>query len=858
MKNYRIHVMWRNFYLLAFVIVLIFSSPLWGQVSFIVESTVPADGATSVDPNGTYEITFSKPLDTNVQFEYPPEFYINLVIHPDSLVGEPDSITIDPSLTTVYIHNLHLLPDTKYILFIADAVSMDQDSLAMPYVATFTTGTNLPTAKVSGTIAFADGNPQGTIVTLMDRPLFSDEGTESASVVVDSGGEYQIRYVPPGTYWPTALWNFYIAADGELSPGDNAAFGFYDQDRDMIQDSIVVSEGDSLADIDIVLNYFTPVTARQYYNTVADTATNWASDAALVFIAGPDISEQGTSPFWEYTFYSSTLKEFNSWMVIGSMVIPSNIMEIPLADTTALPDNWIDSDMATDTAEFYGGKQFREENQAVTVGAFLGYSFPFGDDENRFHVNKLLNNIEYVSGNKFSRPFSMKPGKTPYWFFFYFAQGQEEPFFLIVNAITGKVASEVTAREAENSASQEALQWATDSKLVGIMAPLGISEDGTASFWYFGYYSQSLDSLLGIITIYGIVFGTEAGHEPPSPEIILLPLNWIDSDSAMAVAEANGGTDYRATNQDVVVNAFLSAGIMFWEPDSVAWEFVYSSTTSAPLFIFIDPVTGEFLGPKILTAKVAEVVARDSAIAWASDAKLIGVGTSFDDSIDPQGRATYWGFGYHSDSLNTFLNVFTMYDNVIMQWPFFDAWPYADQPLPSNWLNSDSAAFIAENNGGADFRNSHATIRVDASLRRGDYAADLFRPVWHFVYHAQQDSLHIYFDAVSGEILTKVENPYDMATLPIFFDLKQNFPNPFNPDTKINYSIPKSSHVKITVYNILGEQIAILLDDQKEAGNYVITWNGKDGFNKQIPSGIYFYKMEAGNYKKILKMTLVR
>lgn len=80
-----------------------------------------------------------------------------------------------------------------------------------------------------------------------------------------------------------------------------------------------------------------------------------------------------------------------------------------------------------------------------------------------------------------------------------------------------------------------------------------------------------------------------------------------------------------------------------------------------------------------------------------------------------------------------------------------------------------------------------------------------------------------------------------------------NFPNPFNPTTKIVYSIPKEGFVNISVYNILGQKIESLINEVKQKGTYLIEFNGNS-----LPSGIYFVKMQSGNYSEIKKINLVK
>ncbi|MEW6411120.1 MAG: FlgD immunoglobulin-like domain containing protein [Candidatus Zixiibacteriota bacterium] len=96
------------------------------------------------------------------------------------------------------------------------------------------------------------------------------------------------------------------------------------------------------------------------------------------------------------------------------------------------------------------------------------------------------------------------------------------------------------------------------------------------------------------------------------------------------------------------------------------------------------------------------------------------------------------------------------------------------------------------------------------------------------------------------------------AALPTKFDMKQNYPNPFNPTTEILFDVPTRSHVQIKVYNVLGQMVTTLVDEERAAGTYRVTWDGtSDGGNK-VSSGIYFYKMEADSFVQTKKMALLK
>jgi hypothetical protein len=89
--------------------------------------------------------------------------------------------------------------------------------------------------------------------------------------------------------------------------------------------------------------------------------------------------------------------------------------------------------------------------------------------------------------------------------------------------------------------------------------------------------------------------------------------------------------------------------------------------------------------------------------------------------------------------------------------------------------------------------------------------------------------------------------------LPSHFELGQNYPNPFNPSTKIRYEIPERSFVTLNIYDILGNEIATLVKEEKLAGEYEIEFNAAN-----LPSGIYFYTLSAGNYFSTKKMILLK
>jgi hypothetical protein len=94
--------------------------------------------------------------------------------------------------------------------------------------------------------------------------------------------------------------------------------------------------------------------------------------------------------------------------------------------------------------------------------------------------------------------------------------------------------------------------------------------------------------------------------------------------------------------------------------------------------------------------------------------------------------------------------------------------------------------------------------------------------------------------------------------LPKEFALSQNMPNPFNPSTVLSYALPKDAKVNLAVYNVLGQHVATLVDDFQRAGNQTVTWDGTDVRGNQVSSGVYFYKLRAGDFTDTKKMLLLK
>ncbi|GIK23448.1 MAG: T9SS type A sorting domain-containing protein [Ignavibacteriaceae bacterium] len=123
---------------------------------------------------------------------------------------------------------------------------------------------------------------------------------------------------------------------------------------------------------------------------------------------------------------------------------------------------------------------------------------------------------------------------------------------------------------------------------------------------------------------------------------------------------------------------------------------------------------------------------------------------------------------------------------------------------------------------------------IDSKLETGNYN-----------YRLKQIDLDGSF-AYSNTINIKIEQPF-------VFTLDQNYPNPFNPVTSIQYAIANKQFVKLIVYDVLGNEIAVLVNEEKPAGKYEVSWNASN-----LASGVYIYRLQSGLFVSSKKMMLLR
>lgn len=114
---------------------------------------------------------------------------------------------------------------------------------------------------------------------------------------------------------------------------------------------------------------------------------------------------------------------------------------------------------------------------------------------------------------------------------------------------------------------------------------------------------------------------------------------------------------------------------------------------------------------------------------------------------------------------------------------------------------------------------------------------------------------HCIFDIYIGVVSVQ---EYDSPSLPETYTLGQNTPNPFNPNTSIEFALPRSGQVKVEVFNILGQKVRTLVDENLKAGFKRVDWDGTDDGGQSVASGIYLYRMTANDFSETKKMVLMK
>jgi hypothetical protein len=140
------------------------------------------------------------------------------------------------------------------------------------------------------------------------------------------------------------------------------------------------------------------------------------------------------------------------------------------------------------------------------------------------------------------------------------------------------------------------------------------------------------------------------------------------------------------------------------------------------------------------------------------------------------------------------------------------------------------------------------------------------KPLFTFEGERDFDSVEVWVSDEEGNLVGVRKLYQDRSNLPLGYALSQNYPNPFNPITRIRYRVGgdeqvadnSAPHISLKVYNLLGQMVKVLVDEEKLPGDYQVFWDGKDESQERVSSGIYFYRFKCNGYVETKKMILLR
>ncbi len=172
-----------------------------------------------------------------------------------------------------------------------------------------------------------------------------------------------------------------------------------------------------------------------------------------------------------------------------------------------------------------------------------------------------------------------------------------------------------------------------------------------------------------------------------------------------------------------------------------------------------------------------------------------------------------------------------------------------------------------------EWRTAAEIDNAGFNILRGRSGTGRFEKINQRLIPARHDGQYVFVDDkvdVGGRYYYKLEavdlngdvtlhGPINIeVTAPQEYVLQQNYPNPFNPTTQIRYELPKSGRVVLSIYNALGQEVRRLVDREQPAGYHLATWNGRDQQGKPVPSGVYHYRLQIGDYVATKKMVMAK
>ncbi len=767
---------------------------------------------------------FFLPPHPRWQVTYTSDGYEELLIFVETTSGIPydptKKLTAKQRLTTVDSLAAISATDARLVKIVSPAVDPTGHSYYWSYVYTSALNNSFYEFILFGSQLLLKNNQ----FEATDPLLYSDIpalprawiDSDSALTVAEQNGGKEFRNQNSNNHIDVLL----ITIEQELPIERPTWFIFYtDPNGAELRPSV-----DAL--IGTTYNNLPRATARQRFSKIDSLAHNISDDAHLVYARGNLMDEKGSSDRWRYIYESASLDSLMEfWSLGGHAVFAGKVTLAGIQpDMPAILDDWIDSDSALILAEKQGGQDFRAQFSDWRLDMSLKAPNPGFQVLNTFAINAD-------------------------WIVFYRRFGGNESKRFTIKASAYHDSLQVTAKAKLSDIETMAKEIASDARLIGLNG-VDIDSSGKSDAWTYIFKSMTTEKIFDIVYYQGIVGYRETDpNRGWSLSSTPLPNDWEDSDQVLPHAEQAGGDQFRSTHNGCIADGTLHAFTeSFGDQAPVTivkamWNIYYNAPDGAFLGVANDAMASfTALAEDSLTA------VQTMAMETVADAELVCV-IGFD--LDEKGKSSVWRYIFQSVDQNTLFECLYFQGQLYYSpaitlgylAPSLDA-----SALPARWANSEIAIAVAEQKGGTQFRATHTDCNIDCRLwvtKEG--------PQWEFYYNSSVGSKVLIVDG-----LTPVQPLRSSLDIPERYSLEQNFPNPFNLTTTIGLDLVQRQDVRIRIIDLLGREIALLVDKELMPGSHQVIWDGRNRNGEMVSSGIYLYEMVTESYRQVRRMVLVK
>lgn len=811
-------------------LILLCSLSLFGSAALAqnlnVVSTYPADGAFAVDTDSIV-ITFNQKVNFDPLLSEDSNF--SFFIAPEDSVEKLGARLSADSLSVIFYGNLS--SNTDYVALVEYAEGISGELLGTPFLFQFTTSLTSGQFVVEGYLteevldqALLNQVGDNVIVFLSNDPFdigiiddeCMNEDCESdgdaeplyAAFANSETGFYSIPRVREGTYFPVAIG---LVFDEEYSDDLFPEIYFYDPDENFQPNSIEVNStsapSDTLSEVDLTRLEFNPITFEHALSIAQDEINMLPNDPIIIgggtfyaYFGFPEVYE-------EPVFKSSILRKVTQ--TISSNRKTTNDIEDDIFDILSTPNGY------QIEWSIYG-------YDSVKDSVFIIISTPFGAEF-----------IEYIGTDEAELP-----------------EGIE---FSSIKPLP------VTYIDSDSAATIFDAEGATEFRELF---------EGD-----FGYWNMDMEAVHRYFDL----------PNNPTPEA---PVMWF--------GEYYGSSFNPVTNEYIegylIIILDIETGEVLYKDSETGGFGETSKITFDDALELADSLLNELPNDPIVVGGATyyesdHIVFKEKA-KKAPKEYLANIKAKFDDdpfSVQPDGYAYSWEIYAYDAVKDSALAIYVTEYGVefagYMGGDGDNGEPIElDQikPLPDNYISSDSAAYLIDVEGGLAFRSMLAESEFDWQWHMElqllhqywDYPPDATptAPItWSGKYFAwafdevsleyMEDSLAIYLDIETGEVLFStvvVSNDIEQG-VPEKFSLSQNYPNPFNPSTNITFQLSEASKVEISVYSILGQKVATIINGSYPLGSHTVQWNAQN-----LASGVYIYRMQAGSFIQTRKLILLK